>query len=94
MKFLKIIKSYQEAQHKAYEHEDRLFKMIYPNIEISRFQYDSIVEAILKKFKTLGLNYGTAKEILKEVANKLDQEVEKKKLWIKELRNGKKEKLP
>nr|DAE19193.1 MAG TPA: UBA-like domain protein [Siphoviridae sp. ctNYt19] len=80
MKFLKIIKSYQEAQHKAYEHEDRLFKMIYPNIEISRFQYDSIVEAILKKFKTLGLNYGTAKEILKEVANKLDQEVEKKKL--------------
>ena len=74
------IKSYQEAQHKAYEHEDRLFKMIYPNIEISRFQYDSIVEAILKKFKKLGLNYGTAKEILKEVANKLDREVEKKKL--------------
>lgn len=80
MKFLKIIKSYQEAQHKAYEHEDRLFKMIYPNIEISRFQYDSIVEAILNKFKKLGLNYGTAKEILKEVANKLDREVEKKKL--------------
>lgn len=80
MKFLKIIKSYQEAQHKAYEREDRLFKMIYPNIEISRFQYDSIIEAILKKFKKLGLNYGTAKEILKEVANKLDREVEKKKL--------------
>ncbi|MBF1109135.1 MAG: hypothetical protein HXL56_01255 [Solobacterium sp.] len=80
MNILKIIKSYQEAQHKAYEHEDRLFKMIYPNIEISRFQYDSIVEAILKKFKKLGLNYGTAKEILKEVANKLDREVEKKKL--------------
>lgn len=80
MNILKIIKSYQEAQHKAYEHKDRLFKMIYPNIEISRFQYDSIVEAILKKFKKLGLNYGTAKEILKEVANKLDREVEKKKL--------------
>lgn len=88
MKFLKIIKSYQEAQHKAYEHEDRLFKMIYPNIEISRFQYDSIVEAILKKFKKLGLNYGTAKEILKEVANKLDREVEKKKLWTKELQDA------
>lgn len=80
MNILKIIKSYQEAQHKAYEHEDRLFEMIYPNIEISRFQYDSIVEAILKKFKKLELNYGTAKEILKEVANKLDREVEKKKL--------------
>ena len=88
MKFLKIIKYYQEAQHKAYEHEDRLFKMIYPNIEISRFQYDSIVEAILKKFKKLGLNYGTAKEILKEIANKLDREVEKKKLWTKELQDA------
>lgn len=80
MKFLKIIKSYQEAQHKAYEHEDRLFKMIYPNIEISRFQYDSIVEAILNKFKKLGIGYGTAKEILSTVSNKIDQEMEKKKI--------------
>ena len=80
MKFLKIIKSYQEAQHKAYEHEDRLFKMIYPNIEISRFQYDSIVGAIIKKFKKLGISYGTAKEILSTVSNKIDQEMEKKKI--------------
>ena len=80
MNILKIIKSYQESKHIADEHEDKLFKMIYPNIEISRFQYDSIVEAIIKKFKKLGISYGTAKEILKEVANKLDQEVEKKKL--------------
>lgn len=88
MNILKIIKSYQESKHIADKHEDKLFKMIYPNIEISRFQYDSIVEAILKKFKKLGLNYGTAKEILKEVANKLDREVEKKKLWTKELQDA------
>lgn len=80
MKFLKIIKSYQESKHIADEREDKLFKMIYPNIEISRFQYDSIVETIIKKFKKLGISYGTAKEILKEVANKLDRELEKKKL--------------
>ena len=53
MNILKIIKSYQESKHIADEHEDKLFKMIYPNIEISRFQYDSIVEAIIKKFKKL-----------------------------------------
>ena len=80
MNILKIIKSYQESKHIADEHEDKLFKMIYPSIEISRFQYDSIVETIIKKFKKLGISYGTAKEILKEVANKLDREVEKKKL--------------
>ena len=54
--------------------------MIYPNIEISRFQYDSIVEAIIKKFKKLGISYGTAKEILSTVSNKIDQEMEKKKI--------------
>ena len=88
MNILKIIKSYQESKHIADEHEDKLFKMIYPSIEISRFQYDSIVEAIIKKFKKLGISYGTAKEILKEVANKLDREVEKKKLWTKELQDA------
>mgnify|MGYP003088284010 FL=1 len=88
MNILKIIKSYQESKHIADEHEDKLFKMIYPNIEISRFQYDSIVEAIIKKFKKLGISYGAAKEILKEVANKLDREVEKKKLWTKELQDA------
>lgn len=79
MNILKIIKSYQESKHIADEHEDKLFKMIYPNIEISRFQYDSIVEAIIKKFKKLGISYGTAKEILSTVSNKIDQEMEKRK---------------
>ena len=88
MNILKIIKSYQESKHIADEHEDKLFKMIYPNIEISRFQYDSIVEAIIKKFKKLGISYGTAKEILSTVFNKIDQEMEKKKIWTKELHNA------
>ena len=88
MNILKIIKSYQESKHIADEHEDKLFKMIYPNIEISRFQYDCIVEAIIKKFKKLGISYGTAKEILSTVSNKIDQEMEKKKIWTKELQNA------